>query len=357
MLNFSSIQEAATLSLDNFYLEQDLCNIEKSRFSPIPIVDISEYSRLKNAIFWNVSPWFENCFGKTVTIPDGVCIPTLLGDIKTALQYAEHEEAKIIINWYGNNHFFNGSSKNNKANLLVKLDELSYIKKIDGGTHKYLLGPSVTATQMDLFFAQHQISIENKIDFQGAKNIYDYFLHYLNTPSNETCLTQKFFLYIRLETTEGKFIIEAFNLSDEIQRNRIKDLMTSHGSSIGIISGIGVDFGSFFKYSEFENQNVVPHLSRSEPDSGIVSSTHRNSNLSLNMDVTRNLIRKEFNLTERESYICCLLLEGHGDKALAQKLNLSYWTVRTHVNKVLEKLEISSRLEIARKVLELHKIR
>jgi DNA-binding NarL/FixJ family response regulator len=56
-----------------------------------------------------------------------------------------------------------------------------------------------------------------------------------------------------------------------------------------------------------------------------------------------DLIREK--LTPRENQILALLVEGASTKTMAQRLSLSKNTVRTHAQNILEKLQVSSRLE------------
>jgi len=62
-------------------------------------------------------------------------------------------------------------------------------------------------------------------------------------------------------------------------------------------------------------------------------------------------LQQQFDLTLREGQVCHLLLKGTADKQIADMLNISYWTVRTHVGRVLEKLAIDSRSAIGLAVL------
>jgi DNA-binding NarL/FixJ family response regulator len=52
-------------------------------------------------------------------------------------------------------------------------------------------------------------------------------------------------------------------------------------------------------------------------------------------------------LTNREREVMQLLAEGLSNKSIAARLNIAVHTVKTHVHNVLEKLALSSRLEIA----------
>lgn len=342
--------------MDYLYGDQQLTKIEKSNCSPFSLVDTSEHTRFKNVICWGVSPWVERCFGKIVTVPDGVSAPVSLGDMNELLQYAEQDKAKIIIDWQGQKSSFTNALRNEKSILLVKLEKLSYIKKIDGSEHKYLLGPGVTAEKMNDYFTQQHIALETYIDFQGASNIYEYYLNYLDFPEDNNFFDQRFFLYLRVETLEGKFIVEEFNLNNQKnQKNKIRELLLSAGSPIGIISGIGIDFKSYLKNAKIIDLPAMNELGNVKHDPKVLSFRNEDESVNFSRDTTISLLKEEFKLTERESFVCFLLLEGHGDKAISNKLNISYWTVRTHVNKILEKLAISSRLEIAFKVLELYK--
>ncbi len=52
-------------------------------------------------------------------------------------------------------------------------------------------------------------------------------------------------------------------------------------------------------------------------------------------------------LTAREAEILCLVAEGLGNKQIALRLGLAVPTVRTHLNRVYEKLRVESRVELA----------
>lgn len=56
-------------------------------------------------------------------------------------------------------------------------------------------------------------------------------------------------------------------------------------------------------------------------------------------------------MTWREGEVCHLLLKGLSDKQIALALNISDWTVRAHVGRILEKLGIESRSAIGTVVL------
>jgi DNA-binding NarL/FixJ family response regulator len=61
----------------------------------------------------------------------------------------------------------------------------------------------------------------------------------------------------------------------------------------------------------------------------------------------RNLKRLT-RMTEREKEIIALIADGMSNKQIASNLNIATFTVKSHVHNILEKLELHSRLQIAR---------
>ena len=53
-------------------------------------------------------------------------------------------------------------------------------------------------------------------------------------------------------------------------------------------------------------------------------------------------------MTEREKEIIALIADGMSNKQIAVRLNIATFTVKSHVHNILEKLELHSRLQIAR---------
>jgi len=63
--------------------------------------------------------------------------------------------------------------------------------------------------------------------------------------------------------------------------------------------------------------------------------------------ISRNNLRpKAKSLTAREVEICRLIAEGLSNKEIAQQLDLSLYTVKNHVHKILEKLPVNNRLQL-----------
>ena len=54
----------------------------------------------------------------------------------------------------------------------------------------------------------------------------------------------------------------------------------------------------------------------------------------------------DLGLARRQQQIAYLILEGHGDKQIAAILQISLPTVRTHVGRLLQKLNVRNRYEI-----------
>lgn len=52
-------------------------------------------------------------------------------------------------------------------------------------------------------------------------------------------------------------------------------------------------------------------------------------------------------LTKRERDVTALIIQGLSNKAIAERLHIALHTVKSHVHKVLAKLDVNSRLEIA----------
>lgn len=55
---------------------------------------------------------------------------------------------------------------------------------------------------------------------------------------------------------------------------------------------------------------------------------------------------QQLGLSSRESEICDALVRGLNDKQIAHNLNISFWTVRTHITKIFTKLGVLNRKEL-----------
>jgi DNA-binding NarL/FixJ family response regulator len=60
----------------------------------------------------------------------------------------------------------------------------------------------------------------------------------------------------------------------------------------------------------------------------------------------------EFNLTERETEILSMLVQGLSYKMIAEKCNVSYSTVNSHITHIYEKLHVKSGTEAVAKAIE-----
>ena len=61
---------------------------------------------------------------------------------------------------------------------------------------------------------------------------------------------------------------------------------------------------------------------------------------------------EDYHLSEREKEILRLMVESSNYKAIAEKIFISYETVRTHVKNIYKKLHVSSRDEAVMKAMQ-----
>jgi DNA-binding CsgD family transcriptional regulator len=60
---------------------------------------------------------------------------------------------------------------------------------------------------------------------------------------------------------------------------------------------------------------------------------------------------ERFGLTPREAQICELLVKGMTDREIGRLLRIGYWTVRTHLQHVFRKVEVSNRVELTHRLV------
>jgi DNA-binding NarL/FixJ family response regulator len=60
----------------------------------------------------------------------------------------------------------------------------------------------------------------------------------------------------------------------------------------------------------------------------------------------------EFNLTDREHEILCMLVQGLSYKMIADKCNVAYSTINSHITHIYEKLHVKSGTEAVAKAIE-----
>ncbi|MBP1683411.1 MAG: hypothetical protein H6Q27_975, partial [Ignavibacteriaceae bacterium] len=59
-------------------------------------------------------------------------------------------------------------------------------------------------------------------------------------------------------------------------------------------------------------------------------------------------IARSARITKRELDVMELIADGYTNKEIAQKLNISTYTIKSHVHNILEKLALSTRAQIAK---------
>ncbi len=60
------------------------------------------------------------------------------------------------------------------------------------------------------------------------------------------------------------------------------------------------------------------------------------------------VINDSVRMTKRERQVIELIADGSTNKEIAQKLNLSTYTIKSHVHNILEKLALNTRVQIAK---------
>jgi DNA-binding NarL/FixJ family response regulator len=96
-----------------------------------------------------------------------------------------------------------------------------------------------------------------------------------------------------------------------------------------------------------KGQNILPPNLTGSLFSQIVEHALNGTNHSAIMDSVR--------MTKRERQVIELVSEGCSNKEIAQELHLSPYTVKSHVHNILEKLALSTRVQIAKYVHDANK--
>jgi DNA-binding NarL/FixJ family response regulator len=98
----------------------------------------------------------------------------------------------------------------------------------------------------------------------------------------------------------------------------------------------------FFKTirSVFEGAQVLPPLLTGSLFSQIVENAINGSKHSAILELVR--------MTKRERQVMELISDGCANKEIAQKLQISTYTVKSHVHNILEKLSLHTRVQIAK---------
>jgi DNA-binding NarL/FixJ family response regulator len=89
-----------------------------------------------------------------------------------------------------------------------------------------------------------------------------------------------------------------------------------------------------------EGEQILPHQLTGSLFSQIVEQSSDGTKLSI--------IDRSVRLTKRENQIILLVSDGLTNKEIAQRLRLSPFTVKSHVHNILEKLALTTRVQIAK---------
>lgn len=138
-------------------------------------------------------------------------------------------------------------------------------------------------------------------------------------------------------------------LQDELPAARIiaMDILPEHVDMIEFVRAGGAGFilksASMDDYiktirSVAEGRNVLPTVMTTSLFTQIVDSAMKRGE-----SIPEDAIR----LTQREREIVGLISEGMSNKEIAMHLHIATYTVKSHVHNILEKLALSSRLQIA----------
>lgn len=64
------------------------------------------------------------------------------------------------------------------------------------------------------------------------------------------------------------------------------------------------------------------------------------------------MLNSEISLTPREQAIATLVAQGLSNKCIGKNLNISPWTVATHIRRIFSKLGVKSRSEMVARLME-----
>ena len=72
----------------------------------------------------------------------------------------------------------------------------------------------------------------------------------------------------------------------------------------------------------------------------------------MSLSYTPSVDRDDFGLTARERQVMALVIAGYTNKAVARKLGITETTAKYHLTNIIDKLEVSNRLELVLFALE-----
>lgn len=70
----------------------------------------------------------------------------------------------------------------------------------------------------------------------------------------------------------------------------------------------------------------------------------------VNVSLTSSVIEEKYSLSAREMEVLKLLSEGQSNQSISESLHISVNTVKSHINKIYKKMEVSNRLQLYKKL-------
>jgi len=139
---------------------------------------------------------------------------------------------------------------------------------------------------------------------------------------------------IKRKIPSAKIIVTGLEKDQEnilkFVQSRVNGFVLKKSSPKEIITTIkSVDSGS----------TVLPPLLINPLFSQVVEHSHRRNNLNF---------RENDNMTNRESEVMQFLGDGMSNKEIGSKMQISTYTVKSHIHNIMEKLSLRTRLEIAK---------
>jgi DNA-binding NarL/FixJ family response regulator len=195
---------------------------------------------------------------------------------------------------------------------------------------------------------EDNIALRNNIEYylNSTKNYYVCFSESSVEAAIEKtidCSTDFILLDIHLNNTNALDYISMF----KTRFPESKIIMMTGDKSDAFILKAFESGAKGYVYKPFALHDVVATMESLEENGSYMSPDIATKLIGLlNKSEKEESLKVRFKLTDRESDIIDLLIEGYGYKAIAEKLFVSYHTVNHHVKNLYSKLNVKSRSEL-----------